>query len=373
MPSISAGCRRGLGIVCLLSWLGAGWAAWSAQTPRHRTTILSGEAGVHHRISPGGRFLATWSRDPSRKSTIVLWDTETGVRRFEIKSGAGQVLVSPDESCLVFDGPNLNDDFVEAWDITAAEKLATLRDRPDFRCMSFSPDSKLLVTKSWRTLKLKLWDLTSGKEIAAYQDLGFEVPIWASIDWRTGKKREVVLPCSPLGEAAYVWAIRGQTLAIGNDAGQIYIGDLTTGKQLAFYKLGSDIAQMAFSPDGKVLAVSFNEGAPARDMIRDILSPLGLHWADWLPPGGRTALLDVETGNRFASLPWTLTMAFRPDGRTLALYNEDKEALELWEVPSHPRLRVMQRWFPLAVAMLLTLVWARSRLRKRKPVLAERR
>ena len=78
---------------------------------------------------------------------------------------------------------------------------------------------------------MKLWDVTTRKELATLKGPGYEVP-------------------SPLA-----FAPDGKTLATGSEDRTAKLWDITTGKELATLKGHTDyVSSVAFAPDGKTLA-----------------------------------------------------------------------------------------------------------------------
>jgi hypothetical protein len=141
----------------------------------------------------------------------------------------------------------------------------------------------------------------------------------------------------------------------------VWIGDLTTGQEVAVYRLPPYIHAMAFSPDGAMLAISH---ANTDDTLRNLVERVTRNDHPWLEiERGETLLLDAKTGHRLACLPFSRWLAFRPDGKTLVTYSKD-DAILLWDIPPRTRFQAMHGLPPVGFAVILTAAWWRVRRRK---------
>jgi WD40 repeat protein len=79
-------------------------------------------------------------------------------------------------SSVAPDGKTLATGSVKLWDITTGKELATLKGHTDgVPSVAFAPDGKTLATGGWDQT-VKLWDITIGKELAALQGHSDDVP-----------------------------------------------------------------------------------------------------------------------------------------------------------------------------------------------------
>ncbi len=131
---------------------------------------------------------------------------------------------------------------VTVWNFPAMKDRITLRGHTEaISCMAFSPDGTVLASGTTRyfnrsaahAVEVKLWNLTTGKELAAWPAGG---PHGVSVNG---------LAFSP---------DRKSLVSSGGD-GTVRRWDVETGKELAtLVKMTTSPQCVAFSPDGKLLA-----------------------------------------------------------------------------------------------------------------------
>jgi WD40 repeat protein len=262
---------------------------------------------------------------------------------------------------------------------------------PETRALAFSPDGKQMASASGSTIRL--WEVATGKEaplleghrkaptaISVSQD-GKTVVSWSADrviqrwDAATGKVQGQF--AAPAGTTRAAFSPDGRIVALANRDNTIRLHDTATGKEL--HKLKGHqggIAALGFAPDGKVLAsrgandnsvrlYDVERGADVRQItMRPVRnaeggtvfviggparSPRGPGLA-FSPDGrlvvvpgpgsgnsGRTLVFfDVSTGKelrKIESAQAVTSLAFSPDGRTLATENGDR-TITLWEAAS---------------------------------------
>jgi WD40 repeat protein len=162
-------------------------------------------------------------------------------------------------------------------------------------CVALSPDGRRALSCSNQTMRL--WDVTSGKEIRRFRSEGLN---------------SLNIACSPDWSFALV----------GELDGSLWLWDLRTWKKVRQFKGHAEsVNGVAFSPDGR-RAIS---GGGSAYLIPGML-----------PEDCRLRLWDVATGQLLYCFPNTglaiECVAFSPDGR-FALSGHADGAVRLWRLP----------------------------------------
>ena len=301
---------------------------WEVETGRE-ARALAGHTRVVASVafSPDGKFLANGSWDKN----IKLWEVATGhdLRAFVGHTDVvASVAFSPDGKLLA---SGSDDKTAKLWEVATGRELRTLTGHsgtpgpadlfsPDgfarllhgadhsikVRSVAFSPDGKLLASRSWDTIKL--WEVATGRELRAL----------------TGNFGDRVnsVALSPDGRllASGSGGLIG-AMATGKWDNTVRLRDVATGRELRVLTGHSaQINSVAFSPDGKLLA----SGSGSWSIAQGILSR-----------DNTVRLWDVATGRELRAMTGhsdqVYSLAFSPDGKLLASGSWDK-TVKLWEV-----------------------------------------
>jgi len=264
-----------------LASLGADGYIWlrSTQTGQVLRKIKAHDSNMV--FAPNSHILVSWS-DVDWKDTVVhFWDTGTGkmVRKLDFPGIIGVNLTfSPDGKRLALAAWS---NTVQLRDSSSGTILRVFTATvSDMTSVAFSPDGRLLAASSWEPYEQKtedsvwLWDIASGQLVRGF---GAEGGYPATLD----------LAFSP----------DGRLLATASRDQKVQLWDPSMGKLL--YTLEGGGYTVKFSPDGSLLA--------SGDLFYD-----GINAQLWDPRTGK--LLQILKGHTLGPVD----IAFSPDGRVLA-------------------------------------------------------
>jgi RNA polymerase sigma factor (sigma-70 family) len=270
---------------------------------RRFDNIREGVAAVG--ISKDGRVLAA-----GLGGVIRVWQLPSG-REVSIDAGhqhwISEVDISEDGRTALTAG---GDGPVILWDLaTGAEKLRLAGHQGEARSVTFLPGGKCIASAG-TDQKVRIWDRATGRQLQEFE-------------------------ASPKG-LVYALAVSpdGRLLAAGDYTdGTIHIWDLAKRQLLHRVKVGDQIGlgvlHLGFGPSGKVLAV----GETALNAMK--------------ARGGedmraRIQLWDVATGNRLRQIPahqyCVNSLAFSPDGQSLASTGWSDKSIRLWDAQTGKEL-----------------------------------
>jgi len=242
----------------------------------------------------------------SYDGTVKLWDLGPEHEELTLSHPSGYLYgvdFSPDGKWLVTSG---QDQTAVVWDTLSAEKLSILKGHTDtVNSVAFSPDGNLLATGGADRVVM-IWDTHSWQVLHTLEGHGEDrtgVPAIRgifSVSFSPLCKDTSTGPCLLAG--------------IGHD-GQLIVWDALSGQQQFVYQDSEGgLMSVAFSPDGKRLAVG-NASVGGGDS-----------WA---------TILEATSGQVIGSLPsangWVWGLDFSPDGQDLATINFTGDGT-VWDV-----------------------------------------
>jgi WD40 repeat protein len=198
---------------------------------------LRGGLTVAMAVSPSGKRFAQGYGD----GTVTLHDPANGKVTATLHTGklaVWKLAFSPDDKTLAVGGSDPRG--VQLWDVSKEKEVSVLPvGRYSVGALAFSPDGKTLIAGTGR-------DHDTPGELAVF-DLATEK---VKERW-TGHFGPVV---------SVHFSRDGKVVASGARSSDIKLWDATTGKELLHLDGPLNLSRVAFSPDGKVLAVSGGTG-----------------------------------------------------------------------------------------------------------------
>jgi WD40 repeat protein len=282
-------------------------------------------------FSPDGKLLAAYGKDRG----IHLWET-AGWREVGRIGGPGNGQLYANGNLGFFpDGKSLvcanTDGTIRVWEVATGKLLRTLAEKRRLWGIALSPDGKVLAAVEGRSNTLRHLDAATGREVSLFQGEDHSCYCFAvSPDSRSvataGASNEVRIWDAATGKERHRWACPqfisriafspdGKTLAVGG-SGMIRFRSVASGREVApVPALPGEVVGLAFSADGDTLATGSVDGS------------VGL-WdaktgAARVPVRGGPAA-DVPRGR----IAWNTAVA---RGGKVAASLDEKGAIHLWQ------------------------------------------
>ncbi|MGH9843642.1 MAG: c-type cytochrome domain-containing protein [Blastocatellia bacterium] len=230
-------------------------------------------------FSPDGKLLAAAGGNPAQFGEIKIWDV-AGQKEWRTIRGHRDnifaIVFSPDGTKLATCS---YDRMIKLWDVTTGKELMNLKDHTDavFQ-IAFSPDGKRLASAS-ADRTVKIWDVATGKRLYTLSDALDAVN---TVSFHPSGK---LLAGAGADRIIRIWEL-GET----------------EGRQIKSLIAHEDaINQIAFSPNGRVLV------STAADRQLKFWDP--------------NELVEIHTAE--VQPDWVFALAFSPDGKRLAVGRHD--------------------------------------------------
>ena len=239
-------------------------------------------------VSSSGRYLLTGSTS----NTVNLWDLKTGhqLRTYSAHTEmVNAVAFSPDDQYFVSAS---SDGTVVHWEVSSGRKLRTIHITEfSVTSIAYSSDGRGVLAGTLDR-GAALWDIVTGEKLR-------------SIRLRQHFEDIECLALSPDGDRALV-----------GDGKTAVLVDIATGRRIRTIEgLSSEVAAVAFSPDGRRLLIGLNDGT--------------------------ASLWDAETGEQVHSFKghsfWVKSVAFDGLGKKVLTCSESETIV--WDIVTGERLR----------------------------------
>ena len=270
---------------------------WEVNTGKRVNILEKNESGILGSIAflPRGDAFVTSSWSGCK---TILWDLADENPGDVLDLCTRTFAVSPDGTLLAVATQKYGEGSFLIWDLAAGKPLRTIQQQVTIGCIAFSPDGRYVAAGSNHRLdrSLYVWEVATGKRVITPPNM-------------LGPAQAVAF--SPDGSRLFL-ALQG--IQLGSPGGKtVLVWNLGSRKEEKTLQITRGISDMALAPDGGMLAVAYSilEHDPA------------IYLYD--PSSGE--LLAVLKGHT----AWVTSLAFSPDGRTLASGSSDGTT-RLWEM-----------------------------------------
>jgi WD40 repeat protein len=349
---------------------------WDAATGKSLQVLKPGDIIHEFAFSPDSQMLALRWQD-----SIDLFALDNGRRVRRLGEGVdnelpllfsadGKILAAEDQKAARF------------WAVATGQELGPIGHTDEVKTLNFAPDSRRLVTSAWDG-SIRNWSVPTGQPLGLYrcprQDLsqlavsgdGKTLAYFGEdnrvhlLDQRPDRERcsfsqQPEIAFGPWGNYDVLLAFSPDNIGLvvaSSRSRAVTLRDVATGKERATFLQNEPVDALAYSPDGKLLAVTTSDldGNPPQVHFWEVatgryrftltlltsednhvaFSPSGKFLGVW---GESTvALWELATRTQIHQLKgrhqlWAVT--FTPSGRILAVEPDEKDyrSLDLWDV-----------------------------------------
>lgn len=320
-------------------------------------------------FSPDGKYLFT----KDRSASLIRWDASTGAELGKLAASA--IVFRPDAKVI---GAAIKGQGIQLRDLLTGADLRTLAQHGNrVESVALSPDGRTLASSGH---DVKLWNLSSGGAMRSLkEDQSFIVAF--SPDGKTAAtgsangviklwnvssgtlRRELSEKSrerSSTAVASIAFSSDNKTLAAVSDTVELW--NVSTGEKTRTIPVRSEAICVAFSPDGKTLAIGTGfEGdaffgvelrqASSGKLLHRLSGPRASVRSVTFSPDGKTVasgswdntvrLWNVATGAplRTFNTNSSSSVAFSPNGQVLASAGDHESVIKLWSVKTGRELR----------------------------------
>lgn len=252
--------------------------------------------------SPDGQYIAA----NGAGGPVSVWQIKDATLRYKLLGHTAEVeslAFSPDSKLLA---SGSEDNTIRLWRLDDGSLVSKLEGHKDWvKSLAFSPDGQLLASGSQNSppsrlaYSLRLWRVSDGSIVRLFE-------------------RDPLLQ-DPIGQiATLAFSPDGQILATGGTDG-LSLWNVKDGSLLRTIRVDDPVSTLAISPDGKLLAVGFGP----------------VFASGFEHPYTNINLYEMNSGLLAKKLEGhsniMYSLAFNPDGKLLASSSEDK-TIRFWQL-----------------------------------------